>query len=111
MTRPQSTDEETPDEQNNDEPSRSEFDALLKRMQILESQLHSQQQQQQQGEDDTENLPTTRQESVIGLEKVEVTYDEFELPESTYTFLITEPILSTPSAVALVTYTGVSSII
>eukprot|EP00986_Skeletonema_menzelii_P019098 scaffold27063_cov200-Skeletonema_menzelii.AAC.2 len=50
------------------------------------------------------------QESVFGLEQVEARYDEFHLPESSYTFLITEPILSAPFAVGLIAYAVVSGI-
>jgi hypothetical protein len=38
------------------------------------------------------------------LEEVERKYDEFELPESTYTFLIAEPILSTPFFLGCISY-------
>jgi hypothetical protein len=48
------------------------------------------------------------EESVVGLEAVNQVYDNFELPESAYTFLITEPILSTPFAVGCITYAVVS---
>jgi hypothetical protein len=48
------------------------------------------------------------QESVPGLEAVDRVYDNFELPESAYTFLITEPILSTPFAVGCMAYAVVS---
>jgi hypothetical protein len=48
------------------------------------------------------------QESVAGLEEVDQLYDNFELPESTYTFLITEPILSMPFAVGCIGYGVVS---
>ena len=51
------------------------------------------------------------QESVVGLEEVEATYDNFHLPDSSYTFLITEPILSAPFAVGLIAYAIVSGII
>jgi len=43
------------------------------------------------------------------LEDVERKYDEFELPESTYTFLIAEPILSTPFFLGCISYAMVSS--
>jgi S-adenosylmethionine:tRNA-ribosyltransferase-isomerase (queuine synthetase) len=47
-------------------------------------------------------------ESVTRLEAVDQLYDNFELPESTYTFLITEPILSLPFAVGCIAYAVVS---
>jgi hypothetical protein len=43
------------------------------------------------------------------LEEMERKYDEFELPESTYTFLIAEPILSTPFILGCISYALVSS--
>ena len=47
-------------------------------------------------------------ESVAGLEEVEIRYDQFYLPQSSFTFLITEPILSAPFAAGLITYAVVS---
>jgi uncharacterized protein (UPF0335 family) len=44
------------------------------------------------------------------IEVVEQKYDNFELPESTYTFLVAEPILSTPFGVGCVTYAMVRQI-
>ena len=41
------------------------------------------------------------------VEEVEQKYDDFEFPESTYTFLIAEPIISTPCGVGCVAY-GIS---
>lgn len=38
------------------------------------------------------------------IEEVEQKYDHFELPESTYTFLLAEPILSVPFGMGCVTY-------
>ena len=164
------------DEQDEDEqPWRSEFNSLLDRMETLEQQYQQQQQQQHEGatkgvtfcdevhsnnrlyddptsaaeEPETKNgttnlrrhslvrllmskpkqnnraqrshsAPETTlsrsslqyniQESVFGLEQVEARYDEFHLPESSYTFLITEPILSAPFAVGLIAYAVVSGI-
>ncbi len=38
------------------------------------------------------------------IEEVEHKFDDFEFPESTFTFLVAEPILSSPFAVGCVTY-------
>ena len=56
-------------------------------------------------------MPTKSQKAAYNeqLEEVERKYDEFELPESTYTFLITEPILSTPFFLGCISYALVSS--
>ena len=45
------------------------------------------------------------------LEEMERKYDEFELPESTYTFLIAEPILSTPFFLGCISYALVSRVL
>ena len=44
------------------------------------------------------------------LEEVEKKYDDFELPESTYTFLLAEPIFSAPFAFGCVSYALVRSL-
>ena len=56
------------------------------------------------------SAPTTSLEQNvrrITLEEVEQQHDKFELPASTYTFFITEPVFSMPFFVALITYTVV----
>ncbi len=58
--------------------------------------------------DDESLARLQREESVVGLEAVDQLHDNFELPESVYTFLITEPILSTPFAVGCIAYVVVS---
>lgn len=57
------------------------------------------------------SAPTTSLEQNvrrITLEEVEQQHDKFELPASTYTFFITEPVFSMPYFVALITYGVVS---
>ncbi len=57
------------------------------------------------------SAPTTSLEQnarLITLEEVEQQHDNFELPASTYTFFITEPVFSLPYLVALITYGVVS---
>jgi len=57
------------------------------------------------------SAPTTSLEQNarrITLEEVEQQHDKFELPASTYTFFITEPVFSLPFFVALITYGVVS---
>lgn len=149
------------------QPSRSEFDALLGRMQILEQQCQQHQKQPavNSGErriswsmniddamnnDDSVSSPpspspdneerhavnnqqrprrrrstfmrlimsqrslsastTSLQQNArrITLEEVEQQHDKFELPASTYTFFITEPVFSLPYFVGLLTYGVVS---
>lgn len=153
MTKLQSSDNEEnlPIDDEQQQPWKSEFNALLDRMKTLEQQC------QQHGEDipapknqmlsnnnankepeteETNNIPRRRrhsiarllkrrahsapgnslqfqanvQESVAGLEEVDLICDNFQLPASTFTFLITEPILSAPFIVGLVAYTVVSGI-
>ena len=53
------------------------------------------------------SAPTTSLEQNvrrITLEEVEQQHDKFDLPASTYTFFITEPVFSMPFFVALITY-------
>ena len=47
----------------------------------------------------------------LTLEEVEEQHDKFELPASTYTFFITEPVFSMPFLVALITYGVVSCLL
>jgi hypothetical protein len=57
------------------------------------------------------SAPTTSLEQNarrITLEEVEQQHDKFELPASTYTFFITEPVFSLPFLVGLITYGVVS---
>lgn len=57
------------------------------------------------------SAPTTSLEQNarrITLEEVEQQHDKFELPASTYTFFITEPVFSLPFFVGLLTYAVVS---
>lgn len=123
-----------------EQPWRNEFNALLDRMKTLEQQCQRQHEEDVPAPknqtlsntdankvpetEDTNNIPRRRtlahpaapgtllqdQESVAGLEQVDLIYDNFHLPASTFTFLITEPILSSPFAVGLVAYTVVSGI-
>jgi len=158
MTNSQHADEEnlSIDEQEG-QPWRSEFNALLGRMKTLEQQCQQQHQEDTivNSDDSTPNVTRKNQilsdtaaeeaktknngttfrrhsvlrhllgkqhhqpqrshsapevtlhhldESVAGLEEVDLRYDNFHLPESSFTFLITEPILSAPFAVGLVAY-------
>eukprot|EP00984_Skeletonema_dohrnii_P035952 scaffold36362_cov155-Skeletonema_dohrnii-CCMP3373.AAC.6 len=158
MTKSQHADEEilSIDEQDG-QPWRSEFNALLGRMKTLEQQCQQQHQEDKivNSDDSTPNVTSNNQilsdtaaeeaktnnngttfrrhsvlrhllgkqhhqpqrshsapeatlhhldESVAGLEEVDLRYDNFHLPESSFTFLITEPILSAPFAVGLIAY-------
>ncbi len=141
MTKPQLSNDEENLPIDDEEPWRTEFNALLDRMKTLEQQCQQQQHEEDvpapktqissntdaKKEPETEdpfNIPrrrrtwahpppgTTRQfqESVAGLEQVDLIYDNFHLPASTFTFLIAEPVLSAPFAVGLISYTVVSGI-
>lgn len=160
------------DGQQQQQPSRSEFNALLGRMQILEQQCQQHQNQpavnngerriswamdiddsvssppstspdNEEGHDAFNNddnrsqpssqRPSRRRSSFmrllmspqirtqennnrslvrrLTLEEVEEQHDKFELPASTYTFFITEPVFSMPFLVALITYGVVSCLL
>lgn len=105
-------------ESNTITPSWAEFNALAQQTRAMQERIDTiekQQHQQQQpasivdegvgllgSDDDTKKSPTTHQQRTLGEAShltestVEAMYDEYELPESSYSLLMTEKILSVP---------------
>lgn len=102
-------------ESNTTTPSWAEFNALAQQTRAMQERIDTIEKQQQQkpasivdegvgllGSDEDNKSPTTHQQRTLGVAShltestVEAMYDEYELPESSYSLLMTEKIVSVP---------------
>lgn len=96
------------------QPSWSDFHALIDRIETLEQEREDEAAPLVNASDEIDDV---KDDEAVGIrhtdsrgtfdneiEEVEHKFDDFEFPESTFTFLCAEPILSIPFAVGCVTY-------